>query len=171
MNPNKDSARGFDVIDTIKANVEKACPSKGSCADILTLSARESVYLAGGPYWPVPLERRDALTANETAANELPSPFEPLTNITAKFVSNGLDLKDVVMLSGAHTFGFAQCFTFKHFSTLTGLVILIQHLMHHYSALYEFGFPGSYYDKQVRQLFQESCKQFWSPTVGPSPHG
>lgn len=75
VNPNKDSARGFDVIDTIKANVEKACPSKGSCADILTLSARESVYLAGGPYWPVPLERRDALTANETAANELSSPF------------------------------------------------------------------------------------------------
>ncbi|CAI9758788.1 unnamed protein product [Fraxinus pennsylvanica] len=44
-NPNKDSAGGFDVIDAIKANVEKACPSKVSCADILTLSARESVYL------------------------------------------------------------------------------------------------------------------------------
>ncbi|XP_022896410.1 peroxidase 10-like isoform X2 [Olea europaea var. sylvestris] len=111
--PNKNSARGFEVIDAIKANVEKACPSIVSCADILTLAARESVYLTGGPYWPVPLGRRDGLTANETAANELPSPFEPLENITAKFVSMGLDLKDVVVLSGAHTIGFAQCFTFK----------------------------------------------------------
>ncbi|KAL2522838.1 Peroxidase 10 [Forsythia ovata] len=111
--PNKDSVRGFEVIDAIKENVEKACPSTVSCADILTLAARESVYLTGGPYWPVPLGRRDGLTANKAAANELPSPFEPLKNITAKFISKGLDLKDVVVLSGAHTIGFAQCFTFK----------------------------------------------------------
>ncbi|CAI9758791.1 unnamed protein product [Fraxinus pennsylvanica] len=43
--PNKDSAGGFDIIDAIKANVEKACPSKVSCVVILTLSARESAYL------------------------------------------------------------------------------------------------------------------------------
>ena len=45
--------------------------------------------------------RRDGLTANETAANEqIPSPFEPLENITAKFTSKGLTLRDVVVLSG-----------------------------------------------------------------------
>lgn len=112
--PNKNSARGFEVIDAIKANVEKACPSTVSCADILTLAAREAVYLAGGPYWPVLLGRRDGLTASEDAANtQLPSPFESLANITAKFTAKGLDIKDVVVLSGGHTIGFAQCFTFK----------------------------------------------------------
>ncbi|KAK3023979.1 hypothetical protein RJ639_042869, partial [Escallonia herrerae] len=112
--PNRNSARGFELIDTIKANVEKACPATVSCSDILTLATREAVYLTGGPYWYLPLGRRDGLTANESLANtDIPSPFEPLENITAKFTSKGLDWKDVVVLSGAHTVGFAQCFTFK----------------------------------------------------------
>ncbi|KAL6526180.1 hypothetical protein OROMI_029820 [Orobanche minor] len=66
-------------IDAIKEMVEKACPSTVSCTDILTLVARQAVFLAGGPFWAVSLGYRDALTANETAANtDLPSPFEPL---------------------------------------------------------------------------------------------
>ncbi|XP_031275624.1 peroxidase 10-like [Pistacia vera] len=111
--PNRNSARGYEVIDAIKANVEKSCPATVSCTDILTLAAREAVYVVGGPYWALPLGRRDGLTANETEANELPSPFEPLDNIIRKFSAKGLDLRDTVVLSGAHTIGFAQCFTFK----------------------------------------------------------
>ncbi|KAL5557085.1 hypothetical protein UlMin_039321 [Ulmus minor] len=113
--PNKDSVRGYEVIDAIKANVEKACPSTVSCTDIVTLAAREAVYLAGGPYWNVALGRRDGRTASDDSGvlDQLPSPFESLENITSKFTSKGLNLKDVVVLSGAHTIGFAQCFTFK----------------------------------------------------------
>nr|XP_027105894.1 peroxidase 10-like isoform X1 [Coffea arabica] len=112
--PNRNSARGFEVIESIKADVERACPSIVSCADILALAAREAVILSEGPFWPVSLGRRDALTASTKAANEqLPTPFESLDNIVTKFASNGLDLRDVVVLSGAHTLGYAQCFTFK----------------------------------------------------------
>ncbi|KAK4405227.1 Peroxidase 10 [Sesamum angolense] len=113
--PNHNSIRGFEVIDSIKADVEKSCPSTVSCADVLALAAREAVVLSGGPFWLVSFGRLDSLTASEKSANEqLPAPFEPIENITAKFLAKGLDLKDMVVLSGGHTIGFAQCLTFKN---------------------------------------------------------
>jgi len=43
--PNINSLRGLDVINQIKTKVEKACPNRVSCADILTLASGISSVL------------------------------------------------------------------------------------------------------------------------------
>ncbi|KAL8262290.1 hypothetical protein R6Q59_026339 [Mikania micrantha] len=113
--PNANSARGFEVIDRIKLEVDKVCgKSVVSCADILTVAARDSVVALGGPSWEVKLGRRDSTTASRTAANaNIPSPLMDLPALIKNFEDQGLDEDDLVVLSGAHTLGFAQCRTFR----------------------------------------------------------
>ncbi|KAM7261565.1 hypothetical protein ACFE04_020642 [Oxalis oulophora] len=113
---NINSLRGFDVVDHIKVALEKACPQVVSCADILAIAAEQSVVLAGGPSWKVLLGRRDGLTANLSLANaNIPAPFDSLDVLKTKFTNVGLNNKtDLVALSGAHTFGRAQCSKFNN---------------------------------------------------------
>ncbi|XP_059431094.1 peroxidase 15-like [Corylus avellana] len=69
---------------------------------------------AGGPSWDVLLGRRDGTTANRTGADvALPGPFETLDVLKSKFLDVGLNTTDLVALSGAHTFGRAQCVSFS----------------------------------------------------------
>ncbi|KAK2391014.1 peroxidase P7 [Trifolium repens] len=113
-NPNRNSARGFDVIDNIKTAVENVCPGVVSCADILAISAADSVAILGGPTWNVKLGRRDAKTASQSAANtNIPAPTSDLSTLTSMFSAVGLSSKDLVALSGAHTIGQARCTTFR----------------------------------------------------------
>ncbi|XP_019187908.1 PREDICTED: peroxidase P7-like [Ipomoea nil] len=113
---NANSARGFEVIDRIKSAVDQACKRPVvSCADILAVAARDSVVALGGPSWAVQLGRRDSTTASKTAANnDIPSPLMDLPALTNSFSKQGLDVKDLVALSGGHTLGFAQCRTFRN---------------------------------------------------------
>ncbi|XP_055827881.1 peroxidase 72-like [Solanum dulcamara] len=113
-NANRNSARGFDVIDEIKSALEKECPQTVSCADIIALAARDSTVLAGGPSWEVPLGRRDSRDASLSGSNKhIPAPNNTFNTILTKFKLRGLDLVDLVALSGAHTIGNSRCTSFK----------------------------------------------------------
>ncbi|KAJ3692131.1 hypothetical protein LUZ60_012481 [Juncus effusus] len=112
--PNIDSLRGFEVIDTIKSNVETSCKATVSCADILALAARDGLFLLGGPTWNVPLGRRDSTTASLSSANSnLPGPSSDLATLILKFANQGLNAREMTALSGAHTIGQAQCKNFR----------------------------------------------------------
>ncbi|XP_044959184.1 peroxidase 1-like [Hordeum vulgare subsp. vulgare] len=110
--PNK-SLRGFGSVERVKAKLEAACPGIVSCADVLTLMSRDAVVLAKGPFWPVALGRRDGRVSSAIeASNELPPASGDVPLLAKIFASKGLDLKDLVVLSGAHTLGTAHCPSF-----------------------------------------------------------
>ncbi|CAN1262927.1 Peroxidase 4 [Linum perenne] len=113
-----DTAKGFEVIDKIKSEVDKRCKANVvSCADILAVAARDSVSILGGPSYSyqVPLGRRDARTASLAAANNsLPPPTFNFSQLISNFQSHGLNLTDLVALSGGHTIGLARCATFRN---------------------------------------------------------
>ncbi|XP_060669653.1 lignin-forming anionic peroxidase-like [Ziziphus jujuba] len=112
--PNRNSARGHQVIDAAKLEVEKICPGVISCADILSVAARDASVAVGGPSWTVKLGRRDSTTANPDKANsDLPSFRDGVDRLISRFADKGLSARDMVALSGSHTMGQAQCVTFR----------------------------------------------------------
>eukprot|EP00249_Psilotum_nudum_P030398 c42994_g1_i1 orf=124-1107(-) len=123
--PNQ-TLREFDIIDEIKLQLENACPGVVSCADIIAQAAREAVVQSGGPSWTVALGRRDGRksTASDAAAN-IPSSQSNSQTLINSFGSKGFTIRDLVTLSGAHTFGMAHCFQvarrFYGFNNSTGI--------------------------------------------------
>ncbi|KAI8017402.1 Peroxidase 72 [Camellia lanceoleosa] len=113
-NPNRNSARGFKFLDAIKSALEKECPNTVSCADIVALAARDSTVITGGPSWDVPLGRRDSKGASLSGSNNnIPPPNNTFQTILAKFKRQGLDIVDLVALSGSHTIGNSRCTSFR----------------------------------------------------------
>ncbi|GLT45521.1 hypothetical protein SLA2020_193480 [Shorea laevis] len=112
--PNANSVRGYEVIDTIKSQLENLCPGVVSCADIVAVAARDSTVALGGLSWTVLLGRRDSTTASQSAANSnLPSPLSSLSTLISVFSNKGFTAKEMVALSGSHTIGQARCTTFR----------------------------------------------------------
>ncbi|RXH81968.1 hypothetical protein DVH24_036309 [Malus domestica] len=112
--PNANSLRGFDVIDTIKSQLTRICPKVVSCADIITVAARDSIVALGGPAYTVPFGRRDSTTASLSAANSnIPAPTLNLTGLITAFSNKGFTAKDLVALSGSHTIELARCTNFR----------------------------------------------------------
>ncbi|XP_031501807.1 peroxidase 3-like [Nymphaea colorata] len=116
------SVRGFGFIDAVKSKLEEACPGAVSCADIIALVARDAIVAIGGPYWKVPTGRRDGTVSLASAAlANVPAPTLNFTSLKAKFANKSLDVKDLVVLSGAHTIGITHCsFVSKRLYNFTG---------------------------------------------------
>jgi len=74
------------------------------------------VFQLGGStfYYEVLVGRRDARNASWNDANRnLPAPFFNFSQLISNFQAHGLDLKDLVLLSGGHSIGLARCTTFR----------------------------------------------------------
>ncbi|KAH6756164.1 Peroxidase superfamily protein [Perilla frutescens var. hirtella] len=113
--PNK-SLAGFEVIEEIKTQLEQACPGKVSCADIVALAARDSVsFQFNRSMWEVLTGRRDGTVSRDSEAlANIPSPFSNFTTLKQSFANNNLTVKDLVVLSGAHTIGVGHCNLFSN---------------------------------------------------------
>ncbi|XP_021766378.1 cationic peroxidase 1-like [Chenopodium quinoa] len=111
---NQNSTWGYEAIDQIKARLEKACPGVVSCADILTVAARDSVVGLGGPTWTVPLGRRDSTEPHRFMTNLLGALFiGNLETLIFSFRLKGFSTEEFVALTGSHTIGRARCTTFR----------------------------------------------------------
>ncbi|CAO2207846.1 unnamed protein product [Urochloa humidicola] len=104
------SVGGYEVIDAIKTQLEQTCPGVVSCADIVALAARDAVsYQFKASLWQVETGRRDGTVSLASNTNTLPSPFAGFAGLLQSFQNRGLNLTDLVALSGAHTIGVASC--------------------------------------------------------------
>ncbi|KAL3643490.1 Peroxidase 19 [Castilleja foliolosa] len=108
---NKELAvEAFESVNKAKALVESKCPGLVSCADILAIAARDFVHLAGGPYYQVKKGRWDGkISMASRVQSNLPRSNATVDELIKLFNSKGLTLEDLVILSGAHTIGFAHC--------------------------------------------------------------
>lgn len=118
------SLRGFDVIDAVKSELEEICPGVVSCADIVSLVARDAVVAANnaGVSWPVKTGRRDGRVSNVSEVlSNIPSPSFNFSQLNAFFAAKGLSIEDLVVLSGGHTIGVGLCnFFSKRLYNFTG---------------------------------------------------
>ncbi|KAK3163476.1 hypothetical protein QOZ80_1AG0004220 [Eleusine coracana subsp. coracana] len=104
------SVGGYEVIDAIKTQLEQTCPGVVSCADIVALAARDAVsYQFKASLWQVETGRRDGTVSLASNTGALPSPFAGFNGLLTSFSNRGLNLTDLVALSGAHTIGVASC--------------------------------------------------------------
>ncbi|KAG6744352.1 hypothetical protein POTOM_053072 [Populus tomentosa] len=104
------------ALPTIKRVVEAAVyKERRMGASLLRLHFHDCFVNLGGPTWAVQLGRKDSTTASrDKANNDLPSPFMDLPALINSFKRQGLNERDLVALSGGHTLGSAQCFTFRN---------------------------------------------------------
>ncbi|XP_058091018.1 peroxidase 12-like [Magnolia sinica] len=108
--------QAFKIINDLRAAIEKSCRQVVSCADIVALAARDSIFLAGGPNYRVPLGRRDGLSfaTRDATLDNLPGPLSNASELLDALSKKNLDATDLVALSGTHTIGISHCTSFEN---------------------------------------------------------
>ncbi|CAN1319066.1 Peroxidase 57 [Linum perenne] len=104
--------RGFEVIDDIKAKLEKQCPGIVSCADVLALATRDGVALSGGSAYGLPTGRRDG-TVSDVKDVRIPGPSVSISDALTALAPLNLGLDDLTTLLGAHSIGFCRLYNFR----------------------------------------------------------
>ncbi|KAJ0989205.1 hypothetical protein J5N97_007561 [Dioscorea zingiberensis] len=91
--------RNRELIQMMNSLIELQCPGVVSCADIIALAAKEAVAFSGGPYFDIPLGRKDATSSSFLQAEkELPSPSEGVGGTLGLFSSKGMSIEEFVAL-------------------------------------------------------------------------
>ncbi|XP_076904719.1 cationic peroxidase 1-like [Bidens hawaiensis] len=99
--PNINSARGYEVIDVVKSEVELVCPEVVSYSGLLALTTCADVASLSAPAWQLRLGRRDSTTASFEGANsELPGPGSSLEDLIGAFTRHRLSIKRLSCLVG-----------------------------------------------------------------------
>ncbi len=107
---------GLDIALDLLKPIKEEVPEM-SWADLIQLSSAVAIEHAGGPHIPLKLGRLDAQNKEDcTPDGRLPAaaaPFpdrseSPAAHLRAVFYRMGLNDKDIVALSGAHTLGRAR---------------------------------------------------------------
>ncbi|KAM7264880.1 hypothetical protein ACFE04_002563 [Oxalis oulophora] len=143
---NKDlRIEGFESVTKAKALVESKCPGVVSCADVLAIATRDFIHLAGGPYYQVRKGRWDGkISLASNVASNIPKANSTVDHLVTLFNSKGLTIEDLVVLSGAHTIGYAHC---KHF---------LERLYNYHSTKQ----PDPSIDQRLLKELRMQCPQF-----------
>ncbi|KAL5232303.1 hypothetical protein ABZP36_031079 [Zizania latifolia] len=80
---------------------------------LLRMHFHDCFVRSKGPFWAVPLGRRDGRVSISNETNQLPPPTANFTQLTQLFAAKNLDIKDLVVLSAGHTIGTSHCFSFS----------------------------------------------------------
>ncbi|XWS55796.1 hypothetical protein CRYUN_Cryun09bG0031500 [Craigia yunnanensis] len=107
--------RNFKYVKTIKDSLEKECPMTVSCADIVSLSARDGIVLLGGPRIEMKTGRKDSKESYLTEVeNTIPNHNDTMELVLSRFQSIGIDTQGTVALLGAHSVGRVHCVNLVH---------------------------------------------------------
>lgn len=107
--PENSGIFGYDLIDDVKAALERVCPGVVSCADIIIAATRDAVGMCGGPSYQVQLGRRDGMVSQASMASILPGPNVDISTAIDLFGRKGINALEMVSLMGAHTVGVTHC--------------------------------------------------------------